>query len=580
MENQTATTAKRPSGKKSSGRGLPIFIAILVVLTLTVAGVIFLVNKYSPSKETADLTEYYFSEAAEDTGNAATFVDHELSTHPSIVSDGGVYINLDLVKDLLNDRFYWEASSELLIYTTPTDVIKVTAGETRYYISNSLQESDLVLVKTEGENVYVQADFLQQYTTFDYAVYTTDDISRVMITSASSDETRAKIKKTTAIRTYESIKATIVSQAEKGTEVTVLTVGDKFTEVITEDGTFGYVKNNALSASYTATAVVENICEEPVYTSLTRDHTIRMCWNMITTRDANDNISALLSDTEGINVLAPTWFYLDSNSGDVASLASADYVTYAHENGIEVWALVSNLTNTDVDTTTVLTNTTSREHLESQLLAYAIEYKLDGINVDFESLSIDAGEGFIEFIRELSILCRKNGLVLSVDNYPPESYNTFYNRTEQAIVADYVILMGYDEHYSGSDAGSVASLPWVEEGVINTLSEVPADKLILGIPFYTRLWTTADGTVSSTAMGMQAAADVLDENDATVTWNETLGQNYAYYTDDDGMHEMWQENGDSIKLKADLITQYDLAGFSAWRLGFETADIWDILSQY
>ena len=171
-----------------------------------------------------------------------------------------------------------------------------------------------------------------------------------------------------------------------------------------------------------------------------------------------------------------------------SDLASTDYVDYCHSQGIDVWALVNNLENDEADSTEVLTHTSKRKKMANQLIAAAIQYNLDGINLDFEALPQEAGDAYVQFIRELSLKCENNGIILSVDNYVPMEYNRFYNRREQANFADYIIIMGYDEHYAGSDEGSVASIGFVEEGIANTLQEVPAEQLILGAPFFTRVW--------------------------------------------------------------------------------------------
>ena len=213
-----------------------------------------------------------------------------------------------------------------------------------------------------------------------------------------------------------------------------------------------------------------------------------------------------------VNVISPTWFSVSDNDGNVSSLASGEYVMQAHEKGLKVWGLVDNFSE-NMSTTTVLSNTAARQNLENQLVTYALKAGLDGINVDFESLSEDVGIHFLQFLRELSIQCHENNLVLSVDNPVPEDFTSHYDRAEQGKVVDYVIIMGYDEHYVGSDAGSVASLPWVEQGVKDTLAEVPAKRTILAIPFYTRLWKTTDGgAVTSEAIGMDQAQQAISDN--------------------------------------------------------------------
>ena len=199
--------------------------------------------------------------------------------------------------------------------------------------------------------------------------------------------------------------------------------------------------------------------------------------------------------------------------------------------------------------------------------------------MDFEYLKEDVGVHFLEFLRELSIECHKNNLVLSVDNPPPAEYTSHYDRAEQGRVVDYVVIMGYDEHYVGSEeAGSVASLPWVEQGIQDTLAEVPAERVINAMPFYTRLWKTEAGTLSSEAIGMDAAAEVLTTNNAETYWDNTTSQQYGEYEKDNCAYKIWVENADSIAAKVQLAVKYNLAGVSAWKLGFENSGIWQVIS--
>ena len=255
-----------------------------------------------------------------------------------------------------------------------------------------------------------------------------------------------------------------------------------------------------------------------------------------------------------------------------------NYVTQAHQKGYKVWGLVDNFT-ADVSTTETLSQLASRQNIIKHLVQTAANIGMDGINVDFESLSEDAGPHFLEFLRELSIECHKNNLVLSVDNPVPEDFTSHYDRREQGLVVDYVVIMGYDEHYVGSDAGSVASLPWVEQGVEDTLAEVPAQRTILAIPFYTRLWKTTGGAVTSEAIGMTEAQNVLTENKVETVWDGSISQNYGEYEKDGSTYQIWMEDAQSIAEKVKLIPKYDLAGVAQWRLGFESNDIWSTISE-
>lgn len=560
-----------------------VFVIILIALILIICG---LVKRYSPSKEWVDLSSYYglttsgdaSGEAQTQSGAADTaiIVDNEILNSKAILSDGGIYIDVDTVQSDLNSRFYWDENEQLLIYTTPTDVIKVELDSTNYYISNTLTKSDKIILKEDSGTVYLSLDFIQQYTNLDYTVY--EEPNRVVITKTWGDVTYATAKNGAKVRLLGGIKSDIVAELETDQVVTILEELDNWDKVATDDGKIGYVQKKQLSSTYTETTSRD--FDEPEYTSIQKDFQINMVWHQVTNQSANDNLSTVLAQTKGVNVVSPTWFALSDNTGNISSLASSDYVTYAHENGIEVWALVSNFANDGIDTTAVLTDTANRERLESKLIAAAIEYKLDGINVDFESMSEDVGDSFIQFIRELSILCRKNGIVLSIDNYAPMAHTLFYNREEQGNVADYVILMGYDEHYDGSDAGSVASISWVEQGIQDTLESVPAEKLILGIPFYSRLWSEDAEGVSSTSVAMKDEAQLLSDNGATATWDDSLGQSYATFQKDDVTYELWVEDAQSIEEKLKLMKSYDLAGESAWKVGLESSDVWDVIQEY
>ncbi len=290
----------------------------------------------------------------------------------------------------------------------------------------------------------------------------------------------------------------------------------------------------------------------------------------------------MVTSAKGLNVISPTWFRLNDNEGNFSSLAQSEYVTRAHLIGLEVWAMIDDQ-SPDSDNRAIFPYTSKRERLVNQLVASAIEYNLDGINIDFEYITADIAKDYVQFLRELSVKCRINGIVLSIDDKVPDASNLYYDRKEQGIIADYVIMMGYDEHWGeGSGAGSVASLPWVTAGIEKTLTEVPASKLINAIPFYTRIWQEdgAGNYVDSQAVDMQTAADKLTTNGAQAVWVDNVGQNYGEFSAGDLVYRIWLEDAKSIEEKMKLIRTYDLAGVSAWRLGYENADIWNTIIKY
>ena len=299
----------------------------------------------------------------------------------------------------------------------------------------------------------------------------------------------------------------------------------------------------------------------------------------------NNQFADDTADVTGVNVISPTWYFLADSTGEITSFASADYVKAAHKKNMQVWALISNF-SADVNSTTLLASREARQKVQNYLIEQAQEIGFDGINIDFEGIAQEAGNDYVQFIRELSILCRKNGIILSVDVPVPMDFSKYYNRKELGNVCDYVIMMGYDEHYAGSDiVGSVASMSFEETGIQNMLTEVSKDKLISAIPFYTRLWyteTLSDGTtnVTSEAYSMDNIEALLTENGVTSTYDESTGQQYAEWTDSEGKFcQVWLEDENSIAARAALISQYELSGIAEWVLGREQSWVWDIISQ-
>lgn len=388
-----------------------------------------------------------------------------------------------------------------------------------------------------------------------------------------SEETKAVADSKGNVREKGGIKSPIITRVEKGSEVTVLETMEKWDKVRTVDGYIGYVEHKRLGGSRSETPVSSFVA--PVYKNISLDEPVCLAWHQVTKPEGNASFDNLIANTKGLNVISPTWYELTDNEGGFNSYADAAYVQKAHDMGLQVWALINNFSN-DVQTEVLLSKTSTRQKLIGKLMAEVEQYGLDGLNLDFEGIKKEAGVHYIQFIRELSVSCRKEGIVLSVDNYVPYAGNEFYNRKEQGIVADYVIVMGYDEHYAGGEPGSVASIGYVNDGISNTLKQVPKEKLINAIPLYTRVWTEeADGKTSSVALGIARAKEWAVENNVELFWQEELGQYYGELKTEEGTKKVWMEEERSIGLKMDLIRKYDLAGVACWKLGFEPAELWD-----
>lgn len=536
-----------------------IAVAVLVILVAILGIVTHVVMKYIPSSEKMDLNEYY-GEMTD--GEIALVIGTEKLEERGLVDGDRVYLPLDVVNTYLNQRYYWDSANQQILYATPSELTSVSA---------SSEAGDKVWVK--DDKVYLNLTYVQEFTDLD--AYITKDPYRIAIQYKFKNVKTVTVKKNTSIRYRGGIKSAILTSVKKGTKLRLIEEMENWDQVATDDGYIGYIDKKKVGEA--EKTKFERSFKKEQYSYLTMDSKINMVWHQVTSTDANAYFADATANMTGVNVISPTWFYLTDTSGNIASIASADYVSQAHEKGLQVWGLIDNFTQ-EVSTTETLSSTAARQNIISQLIQAAQDVGMDGINVDFESLSEDVGTHFLEFLRELSIECHKNNLVLSVDNPVPEDFTSHYDRAEQGRVVDYVIIMGYDEHYVGSEAGSVASLPWVEQGIQDTLDEVPAKRVINAIPFYTRLWRTTGGNVTSEAIGMDQAQQTIADNNVETYWDKTTSQNYGKYDIDNSTYQIWLEDAQSVAEKVKLVSKYDLAGVSAWKLGFENNGIWQVIS--
>ena len=600
QEAQYQKKQKRPTSGKSHmkrkrKKRVGLLITLLILLVIAAIAGAFLWKKYSPSKERIDAKKYY---GIEKDDQMAITVDDQIVGPHGIISDGKAYVQYEIVRDYINSRFYWDSNENELLYTLPTDIVTVKADSKDYSISKEKNSEDYVILKTDGSTAYIALDFIQQYTNIDYEVY--DSPNRVMITCDWGKKRIATVKSDTQVRYRGGVKSPIVTDVKKKDEIIVLENEQNWKKVLTKDGYIGYVKKNALKNEKTKNVTRDFV--QPEYTSIKKDYIINMAWHNVTNSTANSGLQQRLAASKGLTTIVPTWFHVKDVQGNLESIASADYVNYAHQAGLEVWAAIRDFDGgigSNDESLQLLSQSSSRENLINQLMGAVAQVGIDGINVDFEKISKDCGEHYIQFIRELSVKCRQNGIVLSVDNYVPKGYNRQYNRKEQGVMADYVIIMGYDEHNGSSlEAGAVSSYDFVKEGIEETIKEVPAEKVISGIPFFTRLWTETPKTqeelnqeagteaadypmkVTSEAMGMSTAREKISQAGAETTLDEVTGDNYATWEADGITYEIWLEDATSIEPKLKLMKENNLAGTAAWALGQESSDIWDLIAQY
>lgn len=552
-----------------------------MILIIVIALGVMIAGNLTPSEEIMPLTDYYQVSDSE----VLVILQDKIYEKKGILLDGEVYLDYDTVEQEFNYKFYWDSNENILTYTTPNEILQAEAGSNNYSVTKSMistnASSDYPIVKVFGDQVYVALDFVQQYSDMNFQYF--NNPNRVVINYKWGDYLFTEVTKATQLRIEASIKSPLLEQLPIGTSLLYVNTEEVpkkgFSKVMTEEGIIGYVKNKQVKQSFYQT--VTSSYQKPVYTAQTRPGKINLVFNQVFNEDVTAHMEELIKDTKSVTVISPTWFSVNDVSGTVSSLASKEYVEKANDLGLEVWALVDDF-NPDVSMNELLSHTSSRENLSNTLVEAALEYKLNGINIDFEKITSDTGKHYIEFLRELSVKCRNNGIVLSVDNYVPTPYTAFYDREEQGKIADYIIVMAYDEYYAGSEvAGPVSSLGFVKDAITNTLDSVPKEKIIIAIPFYTRLWKEAEGgEVSSESFGMTQAANILEENNAEAKWDDTYGCYYAEYTKDGATYRMWQEDDKSIEEKMKVIYNADVAGIAAWKLGLERESAWNVIIRY
>ena len=540
-------------------------VILTIVLAAGAAAGFILYRKYKPSKEQVDQSEWYQASGNE----SAIFLNSEREEGvKGRYIDGQVYLPVDWVDEAVNERFYWDEENSQLIYTLPDQIV--------YANEETMGSSGKPLLVQQDGTVWLLSSLVSAYTNVRIETFDTDGVHRIFVDTTWEPQQLAKVKKNTALRIRGGVKSALITEVPSGAEVTVLEQLENWSRVRTEDGQVGYLPNRRLKETEAKTLV--STFQEPEYTSISMDEPVVLVWHQVTNLSANQAMQTLISATKGVNVIAPTWFMLTDNSGNYESLADKNYVDQAHAMGMQVWAVLDNFNKGDnVQSEVLFASTAARKKLIASLMKDAQTYGFDGINLDVEGIKASAGPHYVQFIRELSVDCRKAGLVLSIDSYVPASYSAFYNWAEQGRVADYVVMMGYDEHFAGGEAGSVASIGYERQGITDLLKQVPKEKLISAIPFYTRIWKEDASGTSSQSVGISSAKEWVETNQVELYWQEDLGQYYGELEKDGVNYEIWMEEERSLELKMQLIRDNGLAGVACWRLGLEPADVWDVV---
>jgi len=557
-----------------------IVSTLLICVVITVLA-LALVNKYTPSETMRTLDNYY--DVASD--EAVVLFENEIYGERALLKEGGIYLSFNTVDSLLNDGFFLDEAEQTLIYTLPEEVIRTEVGQSFYYSNNEVVKLPCPAILSLDGIYYLSLDFTQMVSDMTYEFF--ENPNRVLIHHKWIDFLYYDtILADTPIRFEPDIKSDILRLVPAGEKLYYIggtgTGGRSFIKVMTQDGIFGYVQKKYLGESYYDAR--QSVYTEPEYTHITMEEKVVLGWHMVTGEKANLQLEQLAEKAKGMNVISPTWYRLTDTEGNFSSLASEEYVQKAHDMGLQVWALIDNF-DQSVSTYDLFSSSAARAVLIDNMMAEAEKYGFDGWNLDFETMLSKTGPYYIQFIKELSVRCRQAGVILSVDNYVPAPYNAFYDLESQGKVVDYVIIMAYDEHYSGSaEAGSVASLGFLKDAVNNTLAMMPKERIVMAVPFYTRIWKeqeiNGEHSLISEVQLMKGIDEFLKLNGLTPEWDEATGQNYVEFVQDGVINKAWLEDLDSLQERLKVIRGADVSGLACWRLDSEPEEVWPIIDAY
>ena len=550
-----------------------IIIAAAAAGLVVIVAAMFVIVRYTPTKE--KMSGYKYFDIDKNTDKVLVMIDGKSYPDTGINIDGRLYLPQEFIADNINVGFYYDKESDATLYSDTSYIYAFKKNQNDYSDdTGKIYTMDYSVIRDVDGECFIAWDYVAERTDCEYQYAPEPD--RLNVTLKSEAKQCVTAGKKAAVRYRGGIKSPVLEYVSKGDRLEYVDDIDEWIKVTTVSGYTGYVKKSEVSDTF------EYVREQKVveeHNFLLKNEKITLAWFQVSGTAGNSSIDNNMSTISGVNVIAPTWYSVTDESGNMSSYASADFVSKMHQRGIDVWALVSDF-DTNVDFAQLYSSKAARTNMVNKLVGEAKSYGFDGINLDYENIKSAYAKDYLQFVRELSVACERNGIVLSTDNYKPEAYNRCYNLKEQSKFVDYVIVMAYDEHYAGTEAGSVASLPFVKEAVEDTVQLVGKEHVIAGIPFYTRIWTTTDGNTTSRAVGMQAAVDQLNSDGQVALWNDDCGQYVASYTVENATRQIWFEEEKSIEAKMQVIQQENTAGVACWKLGLEKSTVWSIISQY
>lgn len=576
---------KKPKKRHHALRNISIAI-ILIAISAT-----FAFWYYYPGTQTSDV------KAAR-----VIYFDSPVSESDYRFDKDSLLLSYDFVRNNFDPTIYWEPAIDKVVVTTTDKVIEMDTGQLTAHINSNPVEIDIPVNVYENKP-FLPIDFLAPVyhiaiTTLPSGVTVIEDLRKpelIMTTKVKAffDEIplleKIRIPEDTPfLRDRPSVRSPRIKEMLPGDTLVVIGEEDNWYKVRTKEGRFGFIRKSHVVYKELITPAQAMDLKEPEEKQRIPwrplGGKINMTWDYMS-KPKNDMSG--YKTIPGLNVISPTWFRMTDAQGNIENLASVPYMDWARKEGLQVWALFSNNFDPDI-TTPMLRSFEIRRKVIDQLLVLAELYDFTGINIDFENIYLADKDFLSQFIRELTPYMHEQNLTVSIDvtvRSTNPNWSMVYDREAIGKVVDYMAVMTYDEHWSTSpEAGSVASLPWVRDGIKRIMEQVPNDKLLLGVPFYTRLWkevSETDGKVkiSSSAITIPAAARLLGTKNLAASPDEATGQNYCSYIEDDVTYKIWIEDEYSMRQRVRLVKEYDLPGIASWRKGFESDAIWEAIKE-
>lgn len=546
-----------------------IFCCGLVLICILIG--IFFHNRQTYVGEKVDpLT--YFDEFSNNENNLVYEDQRVALTEPVLVKDDKIYVSYDFAHNYVNSVIFYDPIERVMTLTNERQIVKLYEGDNQITYGNITGNYELLM---QGDVLYVSSNLIEDLC--GVTVKKGDDERLYVATNESVPQKVATVRRKASLRTHARDKANVLENLAKGEKVYVYSEEDGFARVRSENGIIGYLPSKDLK-NQEEIAATKTLPQVEAWDPNPLGEEVKLVWDQMTTRVEVNWNSNKYKNIIHANVISPTWFEFGDEEGNLIERCTTSYVETAHAKGLEVWPLLSHSYSNSQLTKEILSSTTKRQRVINQIVAASKEYGFDGINIDIENIQVDTSDVWIQFVRELYPQMKSAGLTVSIDVYMPSDWSMHYERSKVAKNADYFIVMAYDQHWSGSEkAGSVAEIPWVEEGINNTLLEVPKEKLVLGLPFYTRVWLEGSDGLSVSSRDMIYVEQLIESWGITPTLDEASGQFYVESHREEGTYKIWIEDYTSVKKRIELVDKYQLAGFAAWKLGLEAGEVWEAL---